>query len=93
MYVVQVKRVTASEARKRWFQLLDEAAAGEVIVLERRGRRLVLRREEPSRGRRASPTVAAYRRLLNVPDLDEADRWGWVWGPRGQLRPVRRPRR
>jgi len=41
-----MKKVTASEARRQWFRLLDEAAQGEVIVLQRRGRRLVLRREE-----------------------------------------------
>ncbi len=41
-----VKKIAASEARKQWFRLLDEAAGGETIVLERHGRRLVLRREE-----------------------------------------------
>ena len=43
-----MKKVTASEARKRWFRLLDDAASGEVIVVERKGRRLVLRREGPN---------------------------------------------
>ena len=44
-----MKKVTASEARKHWFRILDDAAHGEVIVLERKGRRLVLRREEPDK--------------------------------------------
>jgi hypothetical protein len=41
-----MKRVTATEARKQWFRLLDEVAAGEVVVLERKGRQLVLRCED-----------------------------------------------
>ncbi len=90
LYIVHMKKVTASEARKHWFRLLDDAAQGEVIVLERKGRRLVLRREEP-----ATPGAAAkardYRRLLRVPDADQADRWSWDWrGPHSRLVP-RRP--
>ncbi|MGE0822782.1 MAG: type II toxin-antitoxin system Phd/YefM family antitoxin [Candidatus Binatia bacterium] len=80
-----MKRVTASEARKQWFRLLDEAAAGEVIVLERKGRRLVLRREE---GKSTKPerNLPNYKKLLRVPDADQADQWGWVWeGPEEDL--------
>jgi antitoxin (DNA-binding transcriptional repressor) of toxin-antitoxin stability system len=84
-----MRKVTATEARKRWFRLLDEAAEGEVIVLQRRGRRLVLRREEAvkSRGAKSHPD---YRRLLRVPRVDEADRWSWVWSANRALRLTRR---
>ena len=41
-----MKRLTASEVRKNWFRVLDEVAAGEVVVLERKGQWLVLRRED-----------------------------------------------
>jgi len=35
-----------------------------------------------------------YRDVLRVPDLDQADRWGWVWtGPGRPLRFVRRRNR
>lgn len=89
LYVVQVKRVTPSDARRRWFELLDEVAEGEVLVVERKGRRLVMRREEAAR--RAPGPVPNYRDVLRVPNLDEADRWGWVWtGPGRPLRFVRR---
>jgi len=44
-----MKQVKASEARKRWFQLLDAALRGEVIAVERKGQRVVLRREDPAR--------------------------------------------
>ena len=42
LYIVHMKRVTASAARKNWFQLLDEVVQGEKIVIERRGRRIVV---------------------------------------------------
>lgn len=88
-----MKRVTASEARKHWFRLLDEVATGEVVVLERKGKRLVLRREDGGRapaGRQSS----AYRRLLRVPDADHADRWTWAWEADGKgLKPVTRKAR
>lgn len=97
MYTVHMKRVTATQARQNWFQLLDEVAAGEVVVIERKGRRIVLRREEAAR-REGAAAEEEYRRLLDVPDLERADEWGWEWpeaggdlrvreGPRGTEEP------
>jgi antitoxin (DNA-binding transcriptional repressor) of toxin-antitoxin stability system len=81
-----MKRVTASEARKNWFRLLDEVAAGEVVVIERNGRRVVLRREPAAR--KASPDLPDYSQLLRAPNADEADRWSWEWkGPGHRLQP------
>jgi hypothetical protein len=79
-----MKKITASEARKHWFRILDDAAQGEVIV-RAKGRRLVLDRDELDK-----PGAAAkgpdYRRLLRAPDADKADRWSWEWrGPHGRL--------
>jgi hypothetical protein len=80
-----MKRVTASEARKNWFRLLDEVAHGEVVCIERGGRRIILRRE-PESGHEASQTD--YEALLQVPDLDEAHTWGWSWSEEdGDLEP------
>jgi antitoxin (DNA-binding transcriptional repressor) of toxin-antitoxin stability system len=78
VYVVHMKRVTPTQARRHWFRLLDEVADGEVVLIERKGRRIVLRREE---GRRSgtAPSPEDYRRLLTVPDLDRAETWGWEW--------------
>jgi len=73
-----MKNVTASEARKRWFRLLDEALRGEVIAVQRKGRRIVLRREELT-GTGNGKGARQYKRLLRVPDADEADRWSWEW--------------
>jgi antitoxin (DNA-binding transcriptional repressor) of toxin-antitoxin stability system len=76
-----MKRVTVSEARKQWFRLLDEVAAGEVVVLERKGRRLVLRRED-AKSERVEHKLPDYSRLLRVPQAELADQWGWDWqGP------------
>jgi hypothetical protein len=70
--------VKASPARKHWFQLPDDALRGEVIAIERKGGRVLLRREEPSSAKR-SPD---YKKILKVPRADEADRWSWEWrGP------------
>ena len=89
MYIVRVRRVTPSDARRRWFELLDAVADGEVLLVERKGQRLIMRREGPARRSRAR--VPDYRDVLGVPDLDEIDRWGWVWTAPGRpLRFVRR---
>lgn len=77
-----MKRVTASAARKNWFQLLDEVVQGEKIVIERRGRRIVVLCEDLEE---AIPHKGApdYSTLLQVPDADEADQWSWNWSVDG----------
>jgi len=71
-----MKAESATEARKHWFRLLDEIVAGEVVVIERAGALVELRRRE-------IPTEAEefpdYSDILRVPDLDQADRWHWEW--------------
>ena len=52
LYIVRMKHVTASEARKSWFKLLDEAARGEIIAIQRNDKKLILRLE---RRRRSVP--------------------------------------
>ncbi|MGH7475487.1 MAG: type II toxin-antitoxin system Phd/YefM family antitoxin [Longimicrobiales bacterium] len=76
-----MKRVTASEARRHWFRLLDEVAAGAVVLIERHGRRLVLRREPRGEGEEAPD----YGRLIQVAEPERADRWGWTVGTEGEL--------
>jgi antitoxin (DNA-binding transcriptional repressor) of toxin-antitoxin stability system len=83
-----MKKVTASEARRHWFRLLDEAVQGEVIVVQRHGHRLVLRREDIGKVSAASKRPA-YRRLLRVPHAEQADRWAWDWKGEGRLTPRR----
>jgi hypothetical protein len=73
-----MKNVNASEARKHWFRLLDEALEGEVIVVQRKGARLVLRREE-SKERKNGSEMKQYKNLLRVPNADRADQWSWEW--------------
>lgn len=78
LYIVHMKNVNASEARKHWFRLLDEALEGEVIVVQRKGARLVLRREE-SKERKNGSEMKQYKNLLRVPNADRADQWSWEW--------------
>lgn len=85
MYIVHMKRVTASEARRNWFRLLDEVAAGAVVVIERKGKRILLRREEGEGAVYAD--VPDYSSLLRVREPARAVEWGWEWGPEGELEP------
>lgn len=85
-----MKRLTASEARKNWFRVLDEVAAGEVVVLERKGQRLVLRRED-KKVAKSKQQFPDYTRLLRVLDADQVDQWSWDWqGESQDLVPVSR---
>ncbi len=84
-----MKRMTASDVRKNWFRVLDEVASGEVVVVERNGRTVVLRCEKM--GASSGRTTPDYRQLLTVPDPDRADRWGWEWRePEQDIVPVDR---
>lgn len=83
-----MKRVTASEARRDWFRILDEVAAGEIVVIDRNGRTIRIQRADPPADEAGVPD---YGELLRVPeDAGEADRWGWEWtGHEGtSLRPL-----
>lgn len=81
-----MKRVTASEARRNWFRILDEVAGGEIVCVERGGSRILIQREAATA---LAADVPDYDRLLRVQDPDRADLWGWVWtGPDGDLDPV-----
>ena len=77
-----MKFVTASEARKNWFTLLDEAAKGQVIAIDRNGQRIVLRVDKT---RQEKP---AHKKLITGQDVDNADKWGWDWDKAGKLRPI-----
>ncbi|MDP9121498.1 MAG: hypothetical protein M3O15_09050 [Acidobacteriota bacterium] len=81
MYSVHMKSLSATEARKHWFRLLDEIVAGEVVVIERGGLLVELRRREVST---TPEEVPDYSDILRVPELDEVDRWHWEWQAPGQ---------
>ena len=85
-----MKQVTATDARRNWFRLLDEVASGEVVVLERGGERIVLRRE--AKAAASEDEIPDYDGLIRAPDIDRADEWSWQWRAPGRLAP-RGPRR
>jgi antitoxin (DNA-binding transcriptional repressor) of toxin-antitoxin stability system len=82
-----MKRVTASDARKNWFRLLDEVAAGEVVCLERKGHRILITRDDADS---TSDRIPDYSEFLVVSSPDDADRWGWEWSTEGDLEPTTR---
>ena len=89
LYIVHMKRVTASEARKQWFRLLDEIVAGEVVIVERKGRQVEMccKENTAATGEEKYPD---YRSVLHAPDADRADEWGWEWqGHPGSMTPLR----
>ena len=71
LYVVRMKHITASEARKNWFKLLDEASHAESIAINRNGKSLVLRLET----RKKRQNIPNYKKIIQVPDADNADKW------------------
>ncbi len=84
-----MKRVTASDARRNWFRLLDEVAAGEVVCIERGGRRILVQREAESP---SDAPVPDYASILRAPDAADADAWRWWWeGPEEDVRLVDDP--
>jgi hypothetical protein len=88
-----MKRITGSEARRQWFRLLDEVVAGEEVVLERNGHRVIVRREDSveDRERQKPPN---YNKLLRAPDADQAHQWTWDWqGPQQELALIGRRKR
>ena len=82
MYTVHMKRVTPTQARRNWFRILDEVSRGEVVVLERNGRRIVLRLEEAAEPEETA--VPDYRELLHIEGAERADEWGWEWEAPGR---------
>ncbi|MGQ0815771.1 MAG: hypothetical protein ACT4O1_15150 [Gemmatimonadota bacterium] len=84
-----MKRITASEARRQWFRLLDEVIEGEVVAIIRKGKRIIIRRENATRGVREP--LPDYGSILKVRDAEQADTWGWDWhGPETDVTPARR---
>ncbi len=91
MYIVHMKRMTASEARRRWFAVLDEVAEGEIVAIIRKGKRIILRRDDPPHGNRRK--LPDYASILRIPNADRADSWGWEWTTSGVNLRVRERRK
>jgi len=78
-----MKAITATEARKNWFRLLDDTVGGETFVIERRGRRILVQLE--SAAGEVAESAPDYRRSFRAPGADDADAWTWDWS--GSLEP------
>jgi antitoxin (DNA-binding transcriptional repressor) of toxin-antitoxin stability system len=84
-YIVHMKCVTATEARRNWFKLLDEAANGEVIAIQRNDKKLILKAQK------RRPRIPNYKGLIGG-NVDDADTWGWEWKGPGKLVPKTLPK-
>jgi antitoxin (DNA-binding transcriptional repressor) of toxin-antitoxin stability system len=88
-----MKEVTITELRRNIFQLIDEAlATGEPLVIRRKGRRVVMRRDpsEPpqiaeteterrERWRRFWSTPSPIKEDLSLEDIEAAGEAYWRW--------------
>lgn len=84
MYTVHnMIRVTATEARKRIFDLLDRAARGEAVLIERSGTLLRLSRGPTSK--KSSKKAPDYRSHIQG-SVSDAHEWSWDWTPSRGLR-------
>jgi len=73
LYAVHMKRVTASDARRNWFRILDEVADGAVVVIERKGRRILIQRSPE--GSYDAP-VPHYTDLVSAPSASRMPNGG-----------------
>ena len=76
-----MKQYSATHARAHWFAILDDVVGGEAVVIERKGRRVVLRCEEPTLA-----SIPDYSKVIQSPDADNADQWTWNWDPDGGIK-------
>lgn len=76
-----MKQYSATHARAHWFAILDDVVAGEAVVIERKGHRVVLRCEES-----APASIPDYSKAIQSPDVDNADQWTWNWDPDGGIK-------
>lgn len=84
-----VKGFTVAEARARFGDLLDQAAQGDTVVIERHGVRFVLR-AEPQKPRHATSKFFEW-----LDPAVDAGQWTWDLTPGGakfRKRRTRKPR-
>lgn len=70
-----MRSLTPTEARKKWFRLLDEVAEGEVVEIRRGEKRIILRCE----GSGSPSEIPDYSDVIQGDGIAQADLWGWDW--------------
>ncbi len=77
MYTVHMKTIlTATEARRGFFDILDRALRGETVLIERKGVPVQL----VPRRRKKRQKLLDYRSYFRS-SVDQAEQWGWRWDP------------
>ncbi len=78
-----MKHYSATEARKNFFSLLDDALDGNKVYIEREGQVLELT------PKKKKVKKLSYKKFfLSSPTVDDADTWGWGWTPDKGLTPI-----
>lgn len=77
-----MKKVSATEARKGFFKLLDRAVRGEAVFIERGG--TLLRLVVGGKNKKTKGQIPDYKAHISG-SVDRADRWSWDWEPRDGL--------
>ena len=81
-----MRRVSAADARKDLYRLLDEVAAGEVVMIPWAG---VECRIERLPDGAEQPALPDYSDCIRVtPDAERADTWAWTWRATGDVVPL-----
>ena len=81
LYIVQMKRFTASQARQHLAAALDAVEHGEPVIIERRGLRFVITTER-------LPAKQSKKRKSQLDFVDPAldsGNWRWTWQAEGGL--------
>lgn len=85
-----MQRLTVSEARARFGDVLDAAEEGREVVIERRGVRFIVRAEKTR-----APVAKRASLIVDLDPAVEAGDWTWEHGREGlrfaPKRPGRRP--
>jgi len=82
VYTVHMKHFCATNARYNFFKIIDTAASGEPVIIERNGISLELRKLSP---RKKASKKISYKGLIKG-GLDNADCWSWKFDKSGNLK-------
>ncbi|MBX7147481.1 type II toxin-antitoxin system Phd/YefM family antitoxin [bacterium] len=83
-----MKHYSATEARKNFFSLLDDALEGNKVYIEREGHVLELLPKK-----KKTKKLSYKKFFLSSPSVDDADTWGWEWKPDSGLHFINKKRK
>jgi antitoxin (DNA-binding transcriptional repressor) of toxin-antitoxin stability system len=88
-----MKRYSVAQARTNFSHLLDQAEAGDPVVIERRGTRFRLETERRAKGRGTARVTRRASLIEYVDPVVLQGQWTWQWAAGGLRFNARRKRR